>query len=227
MAFNIDPEELKYPVEPENLIPGEQYYGIYITYDVYPKENDNLVLTVPSFHGTYLRTDGTNAIFNNINFLPTMPLYQVRKRIDNFHFYSSQKPLATVINNKAKQLAVMNVYEQATGLSGLPQDGPVKNILGYADIGRSKGFKSGIYKGGACGACSAPSTAIQSGGGCGCQKLFKGGYNITKRNRNYLKRWKQGKSIGFTMTSSLKAKGLIPRTSRKNRGKKVISPKYK
>ena len=222
MAFNIDPQELKYPVEPENLIPGEQYYGIYITYDGYPKENANLVLHVPSFHGTYLRTDGTNAIFNNINFLPSMPLYEARKQIDQFHFYSSQKPLATVINNKAKQIAVMNVYEQATGQSGLPQDGPVKNILGYAGIGRSKGFK-----GGACGACSA----IQSGGGCPCQKLFRtsqlGGYNITKRNRNYLKRWKQGKSIGFTMTSSLKAKGLIPRTSRKNRGKKVISPKYK
>jgi hypothetical protein len=29
------------------------------------------------------------------------------------------------------------------------------------------------------------------------------------------------------MTSSLKAKGLIPRTSRKHRGKKVISAKYK
>jgi hypothetical protein len=42
-----------------------------------------------------------------------------------------------------------------------------------------------------------------------------------------LKRWKQGKSIGFTMTSSLKAKGLIPRTSKTMKGKKVISRKYR
>ena len=51
-------------------------------------------------------------------------------------------------------------------------------------------------------------------------------YNPTLKNRKTLKRWKQGKSIGFTARSSLKAKGLIPRTSRKNYGKKIISPKY-
>ena len=55
----------------------------------------------------------------------------------------------------------------------------------------------------------------------------EGGYKPTKRNLKYLKRYRQGKSIGFTMKASLKAKGLIPRTSRKNRGKKLLGKKYK
>ena len=72
----------------------------------------------------------------------------------------------------------------------------------------------------------------QSGGACGCmawkggrgtRRVRRGGYRATAKNRKYLRRWKQGKSIGFTMRSSLKAKGLIPRAS----GKKVVSPKYK
>ena len=42
----------------------------------------------------------------------------------------------------------------------------------------------------------------------------------------YLRRWKRGESIGFTKTSSLKAKGLIPRTSKTLRGKKMVSEKY-
>ncbi len=68
--------------------------------------------------------------------------------------------------------------------------------------------------------------ASQEGGGCGCG-LRRGGYRPTKKNLNALKKWRKGQSIGFTMTSSLKAKGLIPRTSKKNRGKKVVSAKYK
>jgi hypothetical protein len=54
-----------------------------------------------------------------------------------------------------------------------------------------------------------------------CHK--KGGYRATKRDLKYLKLWKQGKSIGFTMRSSLKAKGLIPRSN----GTKKVSPKYR
>jgi hypothetical protein len=49
------------------------------------------------------------------------------------------------------------------------------------------------------------------------------GYKATKRNIAYLKKWKSGKSIGFTMLSSLKAKGLIPRAN----GKIYKSEKYK
>jgi len=45
----------------------------------------------------------------------------------------------------------------------------------------------------------------------------------TARNRSFLKRYKQGKSIGFTMRSSLKAKGLIPRAN----GTKRVSAKYR
>lgn len=50
-----------------------------------------------------------------------------------------------------------------------------------------------------------------------------GGYRATRKNRNYLKKYKQGKSIGFTMRSSLKAKGLIPRAN----GTYKISKKYR
>lgn len=67
----------------------------------------------------------------------------------------------------------------------------------------------------------------QAGGGCGCGLPMSGGYRATARNRMYLKKFRAGKSIGFTMLASLKAKGLIPRTSRKNRGRKVLGPKYK
>jgi hypothetical protein len=54
-----------------------------------------------------------------------------------------------------------------------------------------------------------------------------GGYKATRKNKAMLNRYKRGESIGFTATASLKAKGLIPRTSRKFRGKKVLGPKYK
>jgi hypothetical protein len=73
----------------------------------------------------------------------------------------------------------------------------------------------------------------QSGGACPCaaggSSLFGqgGGYRATRKNKALLARLKRGESIGFTATASLKAKGLIPRTSRKNRGKKVLGPKYR
>lgn len=59
------------------------------------------------------------------------------------------------------------------------------------------------------------------GGICPC--MLKGGYKPTKRNILYLRKWKKGQSIGFTMRSSLKAKGLIPRSN----GTYKISNKYK
>lgn len=65
------------------------------------------------------------------------------------------------------------------------------------------------------------------GGGCGCGNQLlgkiKGGYRATKRNMKYLRMLKQGKSIGFTMTASLKAKGLIPRAN----GTRKVSAKYR
>ena len=75
----------------------------------------------------------------------------------------------------------------------------------------------------------------RKGGSCACgNSLFgmvgkarKGGYRATKKNLNTLRRYKRGESIGFTATSSLKAKGLIPRTSAALKGKYIVSPKYR
>lgn len=50
-----------------------------------------------------------------------------------------------------------------------------------------------------------------------------GGYTPTERNLKYLRKYKRGESIGFTMKASLKAKGLIPRSN----GTKKVSNKYK
>lgn len=88
-----------------------------------------------------------------------------------------------------------------------------------------------LMKGGGCG-CGAPPPPVSSellrGGACPCQAVAPlpialGGYRATKRNLKYLKLYKQGKSIGFTMRSSLKAKGLIPRAN----GTKRVSAKYR
>jgi hypothetical protein len=66
-------------------------------------------------------------------------------------------------------------------------------------------------------------TKKQRGGTCGAMCPMQGGYyRPTARNRYFLKRYKQGKSIGFTMRASLKAKGLIPRAN----GTKRVSAKY-
>jgi serine/threonine protein kinase len=112
-------------------------------------------------------------------------------------------------------------------------------------------FSESLVSGGGCG-CGAskpqmmnlpagislgPLTAGLKGGACPCQEVpkipipldqlqkegYRGGYRATKRNLKYLKRWKRGESIGFTMRSSLKAKGLIPRAN----GKKRVSAKYR
>jgi hypothetical protein len=89
-----------------------------------------------------------------------------------------------------------------------------------------------------------PRTKKQRGGNCGAMCPMQGGYisthtmsssrkgvgsaptgyyKPTARNRYFLKRYKQGKSIGFTMRSSLKAKGLIPRAN----GTKRVSATYR
>ena len=57
--------------------------------------------------------------------------------------------------------------------------------------------------------------------------IKKGGYTATARNKYYLKKYRRGNSIGFTMKASLKAKGLLPRTSKNMRGKKVLGAKYR
>ena len=58
-------------------------------------------------------------------------------------------------------------------------------------------------------------------------KFFMGGYTATAKDKTYLRKYRRGESIGFTMLASLKAKGLIPRTSKTMKGKKVIGSKYR
>lgn len=62
----------------------------------------------------------------------------------------------------------------------------------------------------------------QPTGGKFINSLF-GGYRATKRNRKYLRNYKKGKPIGFTMRSSLKAKGLL----RRKNGTRRVSKKYR
>ena len=78
-------------------------------------------------------------------------------------------------------------------------------------------------KGGACPCSIASKVPTPFEGFQRYNGMYNGGYKATKRNLTYLKNWKNGKSIGFTMLASLKAKGLIPRAN----GKKYKSEKYK
>jgi hypothetical protein len=94
-----------------------------------------------------------------------------------------------------------------------------------------------LLRGGGCG-CSGTTLPspwkgltggkVKRGGACPCQAVSShvpvalGGYKPTKRNLKYLQKWKRGESIGFTMRSSLKAKGLIPRAN----GTYRVSAKY-
>jgi hypothetical protein len=73
--------------------------------------------------------------------------------------------------------------------------------------------------------CGCGNTALGKIGGARGGSAF-GGYKPTNKNLATLRRFRRGESIGFTATSSLKAKGLIPRTSNKNKGKFIVSPKY-
>jgi len=56
---------------------------------------------------------------------------------------------------------------------------------------------------------------------CPCS-IFKGGYRPTRKNRQMLRKYKAGKSIGFTGRASLKAKGMLPRSN----GTYKLGPKY-
>jgi len=59
------------------------------------------------------------------------------------------------------------------------------------------------------------------------RRMARGGYRATSKNRAMLRKYRSGKSIGFTGIASLKSKGLLPRTSKKNRGKKIVGSKYR
>jgi hypothetical protein len=51
-------------------------------------------------------------------------------------------------------------------------------------------------------------------------------YRPTAADMELLAKYKSGKSVGFTGRSSLRAKALIPRTSKKYKGLYVLGPKY-
>ncbi len=57
---------------------------------------------------------------------------------------------------------------------------------------------------------------------CPCMLGQTGGYKPTRRNRQILRKYRAGKSIGFTAKASLKAKGMLPRSN----GRYVLGPKY-
>ena len=69
---------------------------------------------------------------------------------------------------------------------------------------------------------SSPRSGLSSPTGSENGRFF-GGYKPTKRNLKYLRNYKKRKSIGFTMRSSLKAKGLIKRAN----GTYKVSKKYR
>jgi len=58
---------------------------------------------------------------------------------------------------------------------------------------------------------------------CGCDLRQGGGYRATKKDKAALARHRAGKSIGFTMRASLKAKGLLRRAN----GTCRVSRKYR
>jgi hypothetical protein len=57
---------------------------------------------------------------------------------------------------------------------------------------------------------------------CPCMLGQSGGYRPTRRNRQLLRNYRAGKSIGFTAKASLKAKGMLSRSN----GRYVLGPKY-
>ena len=217
-----------YEYQPDELEVGKRYWIIYR----YGSEPHN---DIPSFQGTFLRL-GVDPFFPqfSVAFFDHCadwdPLHENAARLDNFRFYSVNPPWKVKASRKSNQMRQPRLIgeEYTPGTGGLSiqeelmqrtwQPNKLQKLLnqGYSLNNVSNEFAP-VVEG----------TGTQRGGGCGCMTKVVGGYRPTRKNREALKRWKQGKSIGFTMRASLKAKGLIPRTSRKNRGKKIVSNKYK
>lgn len=110
--------------------------------------------------------------------------------------------------------------------------GPVKPAMQLGGAGTCMGgtpmLKAlGIMAGGKrSGTKRNRRTMKQKKPACKCKPFFGGrtrGYKPTARNLAALRKYKAGKSIGFTMRSSLKAKGLIPRSN----GTYKVSRKYR
>ena len=217
-----------YEYKPDELEVGKRYWIIY-------KWNHDRWNDIPSFQGTFLRL-GTDPFTPQIrvaffdHWADWNPLHENPARLTDYRFFSTAPPWKVKASKKSNQLrqprllgeiytpgtAGLSVQEELMQRTWHPSK--LQKLLnqGYSLNNVSDEFAP-VVEG----------TGTQNGGGCGCQSKLWGGYKPTRKNRAALKKWKQGKSIGFTMRSSLKAKGLIPRTSRKNRGKKIVSNKYK
>ena len=98
-----------------------------------------------------------------------------------------------------------------------PQTGGKRGRRGYLKKTQKKKFRK--IRGGTC-PCALGGNTLQMQ----LQKQNqRAGYRATKRDKEYLKKWKRGESIGFTLRSSLRAKGLIARAN----GTKRVSNKYR
>lgn len=93
-------------------------------------------------------------------------------------------------------------------------------------MGCGCGMRRLLFGGGGCSACTGAPGPWMSGGAKtkkkSTRKVKRCSYKATRRNKNLLKKWRAGKSIGFTARASLKAKGLIRRAD----GTRRVSKKY-
>ncbi len=87
------------------------------------------------------------------------------------------------------------------------------------------GKRSRTKQRGGYGGCTGQPTMLRALGlmNGGKRRTTGGRYKPTAKDRAALRKYCAGKSIGFTMRSSLKAKGLIPRAN----GTRRVSNKYK
>jgi hypothetical protein len=139
-----------------------------------------------------------------------------------------QKPVRNTVSSKKRQKALQEALEEATGIDAGPgswadflREYNGSRIPKGAQAAWSNGRKGEWFKNPLSSGERRHWKYSQEGG------LQRAGYRATRKNRNMLAKWRRGESIGFTGVASLKAKGLIPRTSRKNRGKKIVGPKYR
>lgn len=216
-----------YEYEPDELEVGKRYWIIY-------RWNNGRWNDIPSFQGTFLRLGGDPftpnipvAFFDH--WATWDPLDENPARLTDFRFFNTEPPWKVKASKKSNQMRQPRLLGEiyTPGTAGLSVQEELmqrtwnpKKLEKLLNQGYSLNNVSDEF------APVVEGVGTQRGGDCGCS-LWKGGYRPTRKNREALKKWKQGKSIGFTMQASLKAKGLIPRTSRKNRGKKIVSNKYK
>ena len=215
-----------YEYEPDELEVGKRYSFPYTFSRYWTDEDIN--------EGTFVRLDRDPsipeypvAVFDH--WADWDPLDEYDARLDKYRFFSTEPLWKAKASKKSNQMRKPRLIgeEYTPGTGGLSIQEELmqkawnpKRIEKLLNQGYSLNNVSNEF------APVVEGVGTQRGGGCGCS-LWKGGYRPTRKNREALKKWKQGKSIGFTMQASLKAKGLIPRTSRKNRGKKIVSNKYK